>query len=297
MNEDFCPICSYDRIIKKPSYDIHTDDSLTYCECPRCGKFEIIARLNFNKIDTKLRPKISGWILDQNKIGIEPQISADTIEKIKNLPDINIMEKSNRLLLYAVQNSTFYGSSVNLALDHLIATTYSKNLNEVFYLVKMLREKDLLKLGNGEQHIVTPNGYVEAEKLEKDYKKFTQAFIAMSFDHKMDTTSNAIHAGISQAGYTPMRVDRVEHLEKIDDKIIGEINKSKFLVADFTGHKTGVYFEAGYALGRGIPVLWTCKKEELSGLHFDIRQYNCIDWSSENELTERLLNRIKAYFN
>ena len=33
------------------------------------------------------------------------------------------------------------------------------------------------------------------------------------------------------------------------------------VVADFTGHRGGVYFEAGFARGLGIPVVWTCHKE------------------------------------
>jgi nucleoside 2-deoxyribosyltransferase len=77
-------------------------------------------------------------------------------------------------------------------------------------------------------------------------------------------------------------------------QIIADIRRSKFLIADFTGHRGGVYFEAGFALGLGLPVIWTCRKEELDKLHFDIRQYNFIDWETDGELQERLTNRIRA---
>ena len=40
----------------------------------------------------------------------------------------------------------------------------------------------------------------------------------------------------------------LEHVDRIDDRIFLEINRSNFLIADFTGHRPGVYFEAGYAL-------------------------------------------------
>lgn len=78
------------------------------------------------------------------------------------------------------------------------------------------------------------------------------------------------------------------------DQIIAEIRRSKFLIADFTGHRGGVYFEAGFALGLGLPVIWTCRKDNLENLHFDIRQYNFIDWETGEELQERLTNRIQA---
>ena len=47
-------------------------------------------------------------------------------------------------------------------------------------------------------------------------------------------------------------------MDKIDDEIIGEIRRSRFLVADFThgdkGARGSVYYEAGFAYGLGLPV-------------------------------------------
>lgn len=40
-------------------------------------------------------------------------------------------------------------------------------------------------------------------------------------------------------------------MNRIDDEIIGRIRASRFIVADFTGHRPGVYFEAGMMLGLG----------------------------------------------
>jgi nucleoside 2-deoxyribosyltransferase len=88
-------------------------------------------------------------------------------------------------------------------------------------------------------------------------------------------------------------VSGVEHINKIDDEIISLIRKSKFLVADFTGHRGGVYFEAGFALGLGLPVFWTCRKDDLKNLHFDIRQYNCIDWADTVDLATRLSRELR----
>jgi hypothetical protein len=36
------------------------------------------------------------------------------------------------------------------------------------------------------------------------------------------------------------------------------------------------------------------EKDELPKLHFDIRQYNCIDWETPQELARRLKARIEA---
>ena len=91
-----------------------------------------------------------------------------------------------------------------------------------------------------------------------------------------------------------MNLAFLEHNEKIDDKIIAEIRKSGILVADLTENNQGVYFEAGLAMGLGIPVIWTCRKDNFESIHFDTRQYNYIVWENPGELKEKLKNRIEA---
>jgi hypothetical protein len=69
------------------------------------------------------------------------------------------------------------------------------------------------------------------------------------------------------------------------------------MVADFTGQRAGVYFEAGLMQGIGRTVIWLCRNEVLSsdgGLHFDIRQFNFIAYSSVEDARKRLYNRILA---
>ena len=60
--------------------------------------------------------------------------------------------------------------------------------------------------------------------------------------------------------------------------------------------KHGVYFEAGYAQGLGIPVIFSCRKDEIDDkkVHFDTRQYNYIAWESIDNLKQRLIERIRA---
>ena len=100
--------------------------------------------------------------------------------------------------------------------------------------------------------------------------------------------------GILESGYEPVRVDRVEHINRIDDEIISKIKTAAFVVADFTGHRGGVYFEAGFALGLNTPVIWTCRQDDMRDLHFDIRQYNNIAWRTPEKLAKDLQHRIEA---
>ena len=103
---------------------------------------------------------------------------------------------------------------------------------------------------------------------------------------------------IREVGYKPVRVDRMEHVNKIDDEIIAEIRKARFVLVDFTqGGKEargGVYYEAGFAHGLGVPVIFTCQKDSFGHVHFDTRQYSHIVWTEPEELRRNLANRIAA---
>jgi nucleoside 2-deoxyribosyltransferase len=101
----------------------------------------------------------------------------------------------------------------------------------------------------------------------------------MWFDDTMlNIYDNALAKGILDAGYKPHRVDQRDHNDKIDDEIIAQIRKSRFIVADFTGHRGGVYYEAGFAKGLGLEVIWTCREDEIENLHFDITHLYHFFW-------------------
>lgn len=114
----------------------------------------------------------------------------------------------------------------------------------------------------------------------------------MWFDTKMDQFhKEVLECAIDKAGFKPLRIDKYDHVNKIDDEIIVQIKNSRFILADFSGHRGDVYFEVGYAIGQGIPVVWLCNEKDLEDLHFDIRQYNCIVWKNE-ELEDKI--KLKA---
>ena len=119
----------------------------------------------------------------------------------------------------------------------------------------------------------------------------------MSFQPEFtELYDDGIVPGITAAGYEPFRIDRTEHSNRIDDEIIASIKRSRFLVTDFTTQRGGIYFEAGYAFGLGLGVIWLVRADELENVHFDNRQYNFIRWQpNEWETLQRALkNRIEA---
>lgn len=179
-----------------------------------------------------------------------------------------------------------------------LAVSASPDRKELDWLINNY----LLKLGyisstEPQRYSITLAGWKCIEEHRSPNKQSLDAFIAMSFDDKfLSLYEQALCPGISEAGYSPLRIDRHEHNNRIDDEIIASIRKSRFVVADFSLQRGGIYFEAGYALGLGLPVIWTVERAALNEVHFDNRQYNFLVWEDGgyDDLARRLKNRIEA---
>lgn len=118
-------------------------------------------------------------------------------------------------------------------------------------------------------------------------------FVAMSFAPEYeDIYSIGIKPAVESAGYKAIRVDSERHNEKIDSKIIEIILRSRFVIADFTGQRNGVYYESGYAKGLGLPVIQTCQNNDFNNLHFDIRSINTLHYDTPSKLTSELQKQI-----
>ena len=242
------------------------------------------------------RAMLSSWVREQNLAGSIPFITPDNLDRILARPLPSVADRAMGLLVEAERGLKVLGDRFNINDPRFLAASYSAERTDVTFLLSVLRNEGLAeaKAMSGECEIL-PGGYMRLDELRRHPTASAQGFVAMWFHEDLsDAYSTGFEIGVFQAGYDPVRIDRIEHINKIDDEIISQINASKFLVADFTGHRGGVYFEAGYAMGLGLPVFWACRKDHLSELHFDIRQFNCIDWESPGELAERLSKRIEA---
>jgi nucleoside 2-deoxyribosyltransferase len=264
--------------------------------CSRCGKFQVTGTAeSILRNGTRFpRTAISGWIRDQNRAGIVPTIHSDNLNALASLRVPPLRERLDRYLIAAASMSKMLGADFDASDQFLIGSTYS-DASEMGFLVRCLEDEGALRHRPGGRYQLTAQGYIAADELRSRRAASSQGFVAMWFSKEMATAfEDGFAPAILAAGYEPLRIDKKEHANKIDDEIIAEIRRSAFVVADFTGHRGGVYFEAGFAVGLGLPVIWTCRKDNIEQLHFDIRQYNCIDWRDANDLKERLRLRIEA---
>ena len=113
-----------------------------------------------------------------------------------------------------------------------------------------------------------------------------------------DAYEMGIKPGIRDAGFVPIRIDEKKDANRIDDDILDAITQSRFVVADMThgsdGVRGSVYFEAGFAHGRGLDVIYCCRRDCIDRLPFDTRQYHHIVWDTPRGLRTELAERIRA---
>jgi nucleoside 2-deoxyribosyltransferase len=182
-------------------------------------------------------------------------------------------------------------------LDYPLAWAASED--EFRYLLTSLTERGLIRNLDEEDYddeltpgyflVITSGGWDYLDEHARPSVISDQVFVAMSFSAELKPAwENGIQPALEKAGFRPYRVDAEPHIDRIDTKIITEIKNSRFLVADVTQQRPGVYFEAGYALGLGLPVFWCVRIDDLKNVHFDTRQYNHIVWENERHLSDQL---------
>lgn len=322
MKYEVCPICGSPAEIKYSE----PLKCLNHYKCFRCNLFVFHSDLDY--ITNNLTPVhvaiISGWIRDN----YNPVFTEDVFRSLFDLSLPSFLTKVDLVLKYLAQNFPVAGQPIdynfnkasemyNSIITKTIPNENDKHPYQVFentakkllpifsigriidnrefnYIVEnyLIEEKKYL---SRIPTMITPKGWAYIETLKQRKPNSKKAFVAMWFGDEMKKTcDDFIFPAIQEAGFDPIRIDNKEHNNDINDEIIGEIRSSRFIVADFTGNRGGVYYEAGFANGLKIPVIHMCKKEELKKVHFDVNHRNIIDWKSGEELYERLLNRIKA---
>ena len=261
--------------------------------------------------DEDLKARLTSWLIEQRRLGVDcPKIFSTDVDEIEQRRSLSVHQRADNLLRYIQKQTPKIGIPFGCHIHKTdpffmgtLAWSESTKSEEVLYLANSLEMQGWLSpehqalgyLGYG----ITVEGYTYLAEIDHAVTDSLQAFVAMWFDESMDEVwEKGLRPAIRDAGYKALRIDRKEHLNKIDDEIIAELRRSRFLVADFTqgetGPRAGVYYEAGFAYGLNVPVVFTCRKDTLKNIHFDTRQYPHIVWETLEELRDSLTKRISA---
>lgn len=228
-------------------------------------------------------------------------------------------ERVDNILLYIAHHTEHIGQQLQLSVNQLLSVLFvdkqaldksffsetmgqwierssDELIPEANYMLRFLKKKNYIETDEFKElktHyvVLTPEGYARVDELQKYSANGRNVLVAMSFNGTKKLRE-AIRKGIADAGYNAIFIDEVQHNDFITPELLKYIKDSKFVVADLTHQNNGAYFEEGYAMGLGKPVIQLCKKDVK--LHFDIAQKNTIIWETEEDIPQKLYNRIKA---
>lgn len=310
MCEQNCPVCLFEADVRQRSggYD------QVRVHCPRCGPFTVTgtAEVVFRNecrvsrdsgremLGTKASPgrlEASAWL----RANPGQVLNSTHIEFLSSLEPPPILDQVHDVIRAIGNATTHPGQDVDLNLPEWRARCRAADRVTTNGMANLLEELGWVRstgttLGADGHELVqiTAAGLQSLEEDDAPAMEGNQGFVAMWFDESL---AAAYHDGISPAldelGYRAHRVDDGEFEGRIDEEIRNQIENSQFVVADLTQHRGGVYYEAGVAHGLGIPVFFTCHKDDFNDLHFDIRQYNTIIWETPDELREKLRIRLE----
>ena len=256
-------------------------------------------------LDDQTKAKLTTILIDLRGDGeAVPTVNSEVVERSPGVAALRSSDRANRLLRYvADRESQGQGEPVWLAYTDsgALAMSESWNQHQTRVLFEHLEKQGFLtsvqRALEGAFWTVTVNGHNHLD--ETWNPATTQVFVAMWFSDEMrDAYESGIAPGIRDAGFEPLRIDEQRDVDKIDDAILAEIDKSRFVVADMThgadGVRGSVYYEAGYARGLGRDVIYCCRKDCVDGLPFDTRQHRHIVWEAPTDLRSELTETIRA---
>ena len=132
--------------------------------------------------------------------------------------------------------------------------------------------------------------------------KRNQVFVAMMFSAETAPAYEQAYKPVIQSlNYAAMRIDEKQFNGSIIGEITTEITNSIALIADLTGNRGGVYYEAGIARGlqlcnHPIKLILTCKRSFFDNerVHFDVSGDNIILYENDDDLRQKLSKRLQA---
>lgn len=272
-------------------------------ECKRCGRYsadiEILSGAAVRQ-DENLARFLPAYTRQATERGQKVTLTIEHWQELARSHSQTSVTSNLRRLLEVIGHKTIEPGAhvtLNFSLDYPLVDVQSE---EAFhYLLKALHEMGQIHLipataGFAEVY-VKPQGWKELQMAGQMGFIPGRCFVAMWFDDCMnEACDEGFKAAIEECGFDPVLIRDVHFNDDVCDRILAEIRMAEFVVADFTGNRAGVYFEAGFAKALGRQVIFTVREDEMETVHFDTNHYNHITWKDVADLKQKLKDRIRA---
>jgi len=210
--------------------------------------------------------------------------------------NVGVPQKIEKHLRYVAGRSQFPGDLVPIQGDVDYPLFDCTTSQELEFIADHVRVKGYLdqRKPHGEA-ILTVAGWDYIQPTLRPGGEPDRCFIAMAFQAGLaEAYTIGIKPAVEECGFRAIRIDELSTNEGITDRILAEIRRAHFVVADFTLQRGGVYFEAGFARGLGREVIWCCRADDLCNVHFDVKHFGHVVWEGPDELREKLTASIRA---
>lgn len=306
-----CPTCGRYEITKLP-YSLDTNNHIAPYLFYHRYSIDDGSELRYHT--TMTRAQIEEYKVDQLVKGRTVHPVHMSREIINNWFPKTFAERVDLILLRLDSLTTHIGKQITLSYPEMLSLLFidrkeiengnymwrqeSELTMEASYMLRYLSGCEFIMYNYGtdedESVYVTlqPRGYSRIDVLQKNNTNGRNALVAMKFGEDTKVLRESIRKGITDAGYNAIFIDEVQHNDYITPELLKHIRDSKYVVADLTHQNNVAYFEEGYAMGLGKPVIQLC--QDGVKLHFDIAQKNTIIWKTEEEIPQRVKERITA---
>lgn len=312
---DQCPLCSkFEDSPNKAKCELDRGKLKYHIKCERCGAFFISQELCEDRDGLPKATEAKLCLLSQqarrgsDRSGVPLHLTWDNWKDFDLRSEPSATVYYDRVLRELESHCKYPGDGTSGLNVRASAARCGLPTHVMLKIVSQLQEAKLLNISNANREsyavIFTIDGWQRIEKLVQHRDPSRRAFVAMWFDPSLNNAYKAIAKMLEAEGYQPpFRVDDPEHdrlpgsehQKKIDDRILAEIRGCRFVIADFTGNRPSVYYEAGFAEGLGIDIVWCCRRSDLGALTLDTRQNSHILWDDETDLAEQLQAKIRRH--
>jgi hypothetical protein len=291
-----CVLCGLEGVKSELS-----SSELTAFECQRCRQHAVATALLNEPL---LRdPYLSAAARQGFEAGEQITIEASNVQELSELHRrTTVPARVDKALRYLASKGR-PGTPIWINIDLDFPAVGAENKDEFgTYLVHLDLEEGLIRAFSSERakedvwgYVTTVRGWKYLEPSPLGGVVPGTCFVAMWFDPSLDTAfEHGFAPGIRDAGFKPHRIDQAKTNRGISDEILAGIRTCEFVVADFTGQRQSVYFEAGFAHGLGKEVIWCCRSDETGKLHFDTKHLGHVTWDAPPDLRIKIRESIQA---
>jgi hypothetical protein len=291
-----CIVCKNPNCARQPGIG----DFARY-NCPRCGVFALAgsaeAEIESKLAEKPLRASLMSHALQRmQRPGVQPRlITSDELPSFwreERLP--TPQQQADNLILWIGNHQTTafdYAENAMTAIAAIIGASISERGEAGFeWLNSELSQKDWYKLvdrtGGRIGLRLTIAGWERYNLLKKTSLESRTAFMAMKFgDAELNRVVDAcFRPAVRRTGFELQLLTDRQPAGIIDDQIRAAILSARLVISDLSHGSHGAYWEAGFAEGLGLPVIYSCNKRvwDTEKTHFDTNHLVTILWDVEN---------------